>query len=216
MQDDDGDQDADLPRHLQRVNRGPTWMAATQSGRRERVDSDGSLVLGQEPPRPVSRAIIAGYDGTALGRGAVVEAGLRAWPTGCVFVVHAYHSPPGYLGSPYSERRVSAARAAGRQLLEDLFGDRGLPDVEYIPELIPGRPMEAIARVAAARAADAIVIGARQKGRVRTILNAVSRRRLLAPAVPVVLIPERRNGSCGEDNSAGEEDSPIPPVDAWW
>jgi nucleotide-binding universal stress UspA family protein len=157
-QHDDHDQDAGSRRRVGRRNRGVARMAG--AGRPERVGSQDSLILGQEPLLPVSRAIIAGYDGTALGRKAVVEAGLRAWPTGCVFVVHAYRSPPGYLGSPYTERRMSAARAAGRRLLEDLFGDRGLPDVEYIPELLSGRPMEAIARVAAAREADAIVIGA--------------------------------------------------------
>jgi nucleotide-binding universal stress UspA family protein len=186
------------------------------AGRPERVGSQDSLILGQEPLLPVSRAVIAGYDGTALGRKAVVEAGLRAWPTGCVFVVHAYRSPPGYLGSPYTERRMSAARAAGRRLLEELFGDRGLPDVEYIPELLSGRPMEAIARVAAAREADAIVIGARPTGRVRTILNAVSRQRLLTAAVPVILIPEARDRPRGDGSAAADEDSTTPPIDAWW
>ena len=213
-QHDDRDQEAVSRRRVRRRNRSVTRLAA--AGRRERVGSHGSLILGQEPLRPVSRAIIVGYDGTALGRKAVVEAGLRAWPAGCVFVVHAYRSPPGYLASPYTERRVSAARAAGRRLLEDLFGDGGLPDVEYIPELISGRPIEAIARVAAARDADAIVIGARPTGRVRTILSAVSRQRLLTPAVPVILIPEARNGRRGDGGAAADEDSRIPPIDAWW
>jgi len=213
-QHDDHDQDPGFRRHVGRRNRGVTRMA--RAGRPERVGSHESLILGQEPLLPVSRAIIVGYDGTALGRKAVVEAGLRAWPTGCVFVVHAYRSPPGYLGSPYTERRVGAARAAGRRLLEDLFGAHGLPDVEYIPELISGRPMEAIARVAAARDADAIVIGARPTGRVRTILNAVSRRRLLTPAVPVILIPEARDRPRGDGGAAADEDSPTPPIDAWW
>jgi nucleotide-binding universal stress UspA family protein len=88
--------------------------------------------------------------------------------------------------------------------------------VEYIPELISGRPTEAIARVAAARGADAIVVGARQTGRVRTILDAVSRQRLLGPAVPVIVLPEVRNGPWRDGGSAGDEDSPIPPIDAWW
>jgi nucleotide-binding universal stress UspA family protein len=200
-------------RPIHRRYRGP---AATQSTRRGGVDSHESLVLGREPSRPVSRAIVAGYDGTALGREVVVEAGLRAWPTGCVFVVYAYRSPPGYVGSPYSERRVSAARAEGSRVLEDLFADHRLPDVEYIPEWISGRPMEAIARVAAARGAAAIVVGARHTGRARTMLNAISRQRLLAPAVPVIVIPEAPHGPCGDGGSAGDDDSPIPPIDAWW
>jgi nucleotide-binding universal stress UspA family protein len=159
---------------------------------------------------------VAGYDGTALGRKVVLEAGLRAWPTGCVFVVYAYRSPPGYVGSPYSERRVSAARAEGRRALEDLFADHGLPDVEYIPELISGRPMEAIARVAAARGAVAIVVGARHTGRARTMLKAASRQRLLWPAVPVIVIPEAHDGPRGAGGAAGDDESPIPPIDAWW
>ena len=208
------DHDRDVVSRRRFRNRGLTPTAAVSASRRGRGGNRESLVLGQEPLRPVSRAIIAGFDGTALARRAVVEAGLRAWPTGCVFVVHAYRSPPGYLGSPYAERRVIAARAAGRRLLEELLSDPGLPDVEYIPELISGRPMEAIARVAAARDADAIVIGARPCGRVRTIVKAVSRQRLLTATVPIVLVPEAHNGSRG--GTEMDEDSPIPAVDAWW
>ena len=123
--------------------------------------SSPSIVLGQEPTRPGTRTLVVGYDGSPLAQAAVVEAGLRAGQTGCVFVVYAYDAPPGFLGWPYYGRKLSQARAAGQHALADLLqSGTSLPDVEYIPELIAGQPAEAIARVAAVRNADEIVVGA--------------------------------------------------------
>jgi len=135
-----------------------------------------SIVLGQEPSRSVTCAIVAGYDGSPLGQAAVVEAGLRAGETGCVFVVFAYHTPPGFLGWPYFDRRLRSARATGeRALAELLTGRASLPNSEYIPELIAGAPADAIVRVAAARHAEAIVVGASQRRRRGSVSRELER-----------------------------------------
>ena len=142
--------------------------------------SSSAIVLGQEPSRLVTRVLVAGYDGSPLAREAVVEAGLQAGATGCVFVVYAYHLPPAFLGWPHFGRKLSEARGAGHRALADLLiGGTWLPNAEYIPELIEGKPAEAIARVAAARHAKAIVVGStgarRQRGKRASVSHELER-----------------------------------------
>jgi nucleotide-binding universal stress UspA family protein len=151
--------------------------------------SPSAIVLGQEPSRVTTRVLVAGYDGSPESQAAVVEAGLRAGQTGCVFVVYAYAGPPRFLGSPNYDRRLSRARAVGHRALADLLqGGTWLPKAEYIPELIEGKPAEAIARVAAARHADAIVVGPTEARRRRGKRASVSHELERTAAVPVITI----------------------------
>jgi nucleotide-binding universal stress UspA family protein len=169
------------------------------------------------PSTPAGLALVAGYDGTAVARAAVVQAGLIAGPTGCVFVVHAYRSPPRRLGRSSFDHRLSAAQAAGRCVLEDLLAGRHpLPEAQYTPELVCGRPIEAMIRVADARDADAIVVGARLTGWLHAILKAVSRERMLAAGVPVIVVPELLEPSYGDHGPPVDDDSDIPPISTWW
>ena len=112
-----GDKDREGRTHLRTRRIGRSRSAACRAG--HGVDG-GWLVLGPPQPSSGSRTIVAGYDGTAVGREAVVQAGLQAGPTGCVFVVYAYGSPGSRFGRV---RRLKAAWAAGRRALEDLFND---------------------------------------------------------------------------------------------
>jgi nucleotide-binding universal stress UspA family protein len=152
-----------------------------------RPASSPLIVLGQEPQRLAARALVAGYDGSPLAQAAVVEAGLQAGPAGCVFVVYAYNSPPRLLGWPYYNRRLTQARAIGHQALADLLmGGTWLPEAEYIPELIAGQPADAIARVAAARHAAAIVVGAPSAQRLGAKRASVSHELERTVRVPVI------------------------------
>lgn len=147
------------------------------------------IVLGREPSRESSPAIVTGYDASPLAQAAVVEAGLRAGQAGCVFVVYVFRTPPGFLGRPNFDRRLSQARATGRRALGELLSGRtGLPEAEYIPELIAGSPAEAIARVAAVRNADAIVVGASRARRLRPLRATVSDELQRTIDVPVITI----------------------------
>src|SRR5262249_30900047 len=129
------------------------------------------------------------YDGSPVAQAAVVEAGLRAGQTGCVFVVYAYDAPPGFLGWPYYGRRLSQARAIGRRALADLLqGETWLPEAEDIPELISGQPAEAIATVAAVRNADEIVVGASPARGLRGMRAGVSQELERTVPVPVITI----------------------------
>jgi nucleotide-binding universal stress UspA family protein len=148
-----------------------------------------ALVLGREPPQSTSRAIVAGYDGSPRGQAAVVEAGLLAGDEGCVFVVYAYRTPAGFLGAPYFDRRLSAARETGvRALTELLSGRARLPVTEYIPELLAGAPADTIARVAAARSADAIVVGAGHTRRLAGMRWSVARKLKRIADAQVIMI----------------------------
>ena len=71
-------------------------------------------------------------------------------------------------------------------------------------------------RVADARDADAIVVGARLTGWMHAILKAVSRERMLAGGVPVILVPELLEPSYGDHGPPENDDSDIPPISTWW
>ena len=142
--------------------------------------------------RPVVLSEInIGYDGSEASRAAVTVAARRAGAGGKVFVVHAYHLPPDFLGSPNFDRQLSAHRDHGRALLDTLLlvGNDELLDVEYETELLGGPPAQAIADVARARDADEIVVGAHGHGRVRALLGGVSHELLHIADRPVVVIP---------------------------
>ncbi len=137
-----------------------------------------------------SPVIVVGYDGSEPARVALRVAAQRAGRDGRVFVVHAYHLPPDFLGSPNYERQLSERKDHGRALLDSLT----LPEQEgaattFEFELIGGPPAQAIADVAKVRGADAIVVGARGLGRVHSLIGSVSHELLHIADRPVLVIP---------------------------
>jgi nucleotide-binding universal stress UspA family protein len=158
--------------------------------------------------------IVAGFDGTSLGHEAVIQAGRQAGSHGYVVVVYAYRGPPAYLGRGFSQRRLTAARARGQRALEELLSQRAwLPTATYLPELMPGRPGDAIARIAGEIGANAIVVGVRRAGRFSSVLRSLSRNRLPVSSVPIVTVFEPRGAPlCASETSAPT----IPDVEAWW
>lgn len=177
----------------------------------------GALVLGQEPSHPGGRAIVAGFDGTPLGEAAVAEAAFAAGSSGCVFVVYAYRTPPSFLGWPFADRRVSNARLVGRRALDDLWPKRDeLPTAELIPELIAGPPADAISRVAAARHADAIVVGAGRPGGRRIWRRRVADELQLRTDIQVIVIPPNSTHACSESESQAGAEVVMPDVSTWW
>ena len=151
----------------------------------------GQAKLVQEPAQQRARAIVAGYDGTPASRAAVAEAARRAGRDGRVFVVYAYRQPPAFLGSPYFEHALTRAQEAGRRALAEFSTDCGdLPESEYIPELIAGAPADAIARVASARDAEAIVVGARRNRLIGALLGGIAGKLRRRVEVPVLTVPD--------------------------
>jgi nucleotide-binding universal stress UspA family protein len=146
-------------------------------------------------PDPVTErragpAIVVGYDGSNASQAALLFAARQAGPDGRVMIVHAFELPPDMLGWPNYDRLVAERRRRGEQLLASLplTGD-DLIGPEYETELIGGPPAEMIAKVARARHADEIVVGARGQGRLRALLGSVSVELLHIADRPVVVIP---------------------------
>ena len=180
-----------------------------------RADTSAGAVSGSD-----GCTVVAGYDGSSRGRAAVIAAGRRAGPSGRVFVVYAYRPPPAYLGSPYAQRRLTAARAAGRHALGGLLlDDEDLPRAQYVSELIAGNPASAIARVAAAQRADAIVVGASRPRRVGFGSRSVSAALRRSVDVPVIVMPDQpqrltvKARSLRNHNSDGKAG---PDIRIWW
>jgi nucleotide-binding universal stress UspA family protein len=103
--------------------------------------------------------------------------------------VYAYDAPSSFLGAPYFDEALSDSQLRGRDLLDELRSDDGLgPDVKL--DLLEGPPAEAIARAAAVRDADEIVVGTRGLGRFRGAFGSVSHALLHEADRPVVVVPQ--------------------------
>lgn len=143
--------------------------------------------MGAGPPHPI---VVVGYDGSESAQAAVRLALRRARPDGRVFVVHAYHLPPEFLGSPNYDSLLAERQAHGRNLLKSLPpAPDELGRVALETELIGGPPARAIDGVARARHADEIIIGARGLGRVLSLVGSVSHELLHIMDRPVTVIP---------------------------
>ena len=138
------------------------------------------------------RTFVVGYDGSPAARAAVIQAARRGGDDGHVFVVYAYTAPPGYLGQPYYDRRLSEARRHGTTVLGALLGEHRdeLPETDYVEELLGGPPAEAINNVAKARNAEAIVVGSSNTSRLRRRLcGSVPRTLVRIADRPVLITP---------------------------
>jgi nucleotide-binding universal stress UspA family protein len=128
--------------------------------------------------------IVVGYDGSEPSRRALQHALDRAGADGTVVVAHAFEPPHDWLGYANYDRVVAEHRARGQALLDELPADASIE-----ADLLAGSPAEAIARVAAARDADEIVVGSRGFGPARAALGSISHELLRLADRPVVVIP---------------------------
>jgi nucleotide-binding universal stress UspA family protein len=139
------------------------------------------------PHRP---CIVVGYDGSEAAREAVAYAAERAGSDGRLFIVHAYGSHPDWLDPPY-QQMADQQESHGRAVLDALLLEAGnaLLDLDFELELAHGPAAKAIAKVAADKDADEIVIGSRGFGKARSVLGSVSHELLHEADRPVVVIP---------------------------
>ena len=128
--------------------------------------------------------IVVGYDGSQTARRALDYALERAGSNGRVIAAYAFEPPHDWLGYADYDRVVADHRARGRALLDELPTEQSIET-----DLLAGSPAEAIARVAAARGADEIVVGSRGFGSMRAALGSVSHELLRLADRPVVVIP---------------------------
>jgi nucleotide-binding universal stress UspA family protein len=148
-------------------------------------------------PRPetgASETIVAGYDGSAAARRAVMEAAERAGHAGRVVLVHASESPSEWLDSPFYHSMLAAQRRSRQRILDDL-DDLDLADVTLEVQFADGPAAEALVSEARARDAREIVVGSRGLGRLRAAISSVSQRLLRHADRPVVIVPAEPPGN---------------------
>ena len=139
-------------------------------------DDDGPLKL------------LVGYDGSEEARAAFINAIERAGPDDEIFVVHAQGAVSTWLGTPYYDRAVEGSIQAGERLFEDLRRLAATSPASVRFELHEGSPAEVLARIAALREVDQIVVGSRG-GRLRAAVGSVSRAILRSTDRPVLVVP---------------------------
>jgi nucleotide-binding universal stress UspA family protein len=126
---------------------------------------------------PLSRTVLVATDGTPSSRPAVEKGLSMAQELGArVTFVSAFRPPWAALGKPYYERSLSKRLAVAREALDEAraaseaFGT----DADY--EIVEGNPASAIARLAATRDADLVVVGSRDLSTpVAALFGSVSR-----------------------------------------
>jgi nucleotide-binding universal stress UspA family protein len=142
------------------------------------------------------RTVLVATDGTPSSRAAVEKGLSMALELGArVTFVSAYRPPWAALGKPYYERSLSKRLAVARDALDEAkaathaFG----ADADY--EIVEGEPASAIARLAAARDADLVVVGSRDLPNPAAALRGSVSRSLVGRSDRAVLVAkEGRRG----------------------
>jgi nucleotide-binding universal stress UspA family protein len=136
-----------------------------------------------------SMTIVVAYDGSDAARRALAEAARRAGIGGKVLIVHAYHSPPDWIGRPDYQRILSTRRGRGEALLAEAAADPALASVLVETDLLGGHPADAILAADKAHDAQEIVLGSRGLGPARAALGSVGLRVLHSTDRPVLIVP---------------------------
>jgi nucleotide-binding universal stress UspA family protein len=137
------------------------------------------------------RTIIVGVDGSDGARAAFMAAMERTGPHDTVAVIHAHPPVPGWLGSPFYQRALEERLVDGERVLGALRATVATTHTEVSFEQHEGRPAEVLARLAALRDADEIVVGARRIGRLRGLVGSVSRALLRSADRPILVVLHR-------------------------
>lgn len=111
---------------------------------------------------------------------------------GTLYVVYAFDGPAEFRGGKPYEDMLGRATYEGQELLVRLEAEcASLATVRWESELLAGPAAAALARVAATRHADEIIVGSRGFGRVRALLGSVAHEVIHLTDCPVTVIPEK-------------------------
>lgn len=135
-----------------------------------------------------ARTVVVGFDRDPRSHQALLMAADRAGPDGRVVAVHVVRVLPGQMldSSAYDDVRREHA-----ELVESL--QRELAELELNArvelEVVIGPVAEALIRTARSLDAEAIFVGARRLGALRSALTSTSRRVVAQADRPVVVVP---------------------------
>ena len=150
------------------------------------------MTSGPQPPRPTapsSRAPSSSATTDPTRRVLLFAVAIdRAQPSDRIVLVHATAPASNWLGTPYYERAVAQIHAAAERVLDEMrpIAEQVETPIEF--SVLEGPPAEVLARAAAVRDADEIVVGSRGLGRIRGALGSVSQELLREAARPVLVV----------------------------
>ncbi len=128
------------------------------------------------PSRSTAAPIVAAVDGSAASMAAVETAvRLGAEMQAPVVFVHVRQSPAGFLGKPVYERRLTAAMARARRVLDRAVQAATRAGVAADGEILEGAPHSRILEFARARGAQLVVVGRRRRRLGRSVSHGVVR-----------------------------------------
>lgn len=134
--------------------------------------------------------IVAGVDGSSASTVAVDAAVEVAGELGApVVFVYVRGGPAGILGEPTYQRRLTAAMAHGRGVLDEALQAAAVAGVQAEGEILEGSPRRRIAEFARSRGAQLVVVGSRRRRVGRSVSRGVTR----ASSRPV-LVAKRPGG----------------------
>jgi nucleotide-binding universal stress UspA family protein len=139
------------------------------------------------------RSVLVGVDGSDESHAAFMAAMERAGPADTVVVIHAYSPVLGWLGSPFYQRALEERLRKGKRILRELRWSAGPASTDLSFEQHEGSPAEVLARIAALRDVDEIVVGARRLRPLRMLLGSVSQALLRTANRPVLVVPPQRD-----------------------
>jgi nucleotide-binding universal stress UspA family protein len=151
----------------------------------DRADAHTSDPLERTP------TIVVGFDASAESHAALRAAIERAGPGDRIAVVHAYAKVPDWMGYPYYHQSVVQAQDDARGVLAEAADIARGAAAEVSLEMHEGAPADVLARIAALREADEIVVGTRGLGRLRGALGSVAQEVVRTADRPVLVVPAR-------------------------
>jgi nucleotide-binding universal stress UspA family protein len=119
---------------------------------------------------------VAAIDGSSASREAV-DAAVRLaveLNAGLTFV-YVRHGPPGLLGTPVFERRLTAKMERARRVLDRAVRTAARAGVTAEAEILEGSPQKRIAEFARDRGARLVVVGSRRRKFGRSVSGSVVR-----------------------------------------
>jgi nucleotide-binding universal stress UspA family protein len=137
---------------------------------------DSRSQLTNAAPTNLKSPIVAAIDGSSASRHTVDAAVRLAGELNAALTfVHVRRGPPGFLGTPVFQRRLSAKMAQAHQVLARALRAAARAGVEADAEILEGSPRKRILEFASDRGAPLVVVGSRRRKFSRSVSRAIVR-----------------------------------------
>jgi nucleotide-binding universal stress UspA family protein len=125
---------------------------------------------------PRAAPIVVAVEASPASHAAAEEAAILAFDLEAPLVfIYARRGPPGFLGTPFYQRRLTRDLERARRVLDQALRVAQLAGVEAEAEILEGSPRRRILDFARARDAQLVVVGSRRRRLGRSVSRAVAR-----------------------------------------